>query len=472
MGLTAAVVALLGPTLVSGTAIAATLRADVQHFVGVEDHPPYDVMTVRVRAAPGETNRVMLEWRTDVLRVIDTGADLNVGDNCEAIDAHTASCPITAATTEATAQVTLGDGDDSATGAASIYGGNGADELTGGVGDDYLSGGPGEDILNGEAGNDRLVDHERDDDASSLPASDRFDGGDGVDSVSYGARDSGVVVDLARQSENGTHGEQDALVGIEDMIGTNGPDLLIGDKRANALTAGPIGSRAGDRLRGAAGNDRLAGSIGVDVIDGGAGDDWLDPGSQARRGDVLSGGPGDDRLTPFSAGRARGGRGNDTVVGGYPKPGRLSVSCGPGRDRIYPPLVTERPFRSAAVPGDCEAVVAGLFGDSSYVELETALRRTRADIHVRQRTSCRPDEFGNPPQWRPGRLRLYRSDTRRRVLIGTVPSFPRCQRALRRTVRLTSPGRELVHRVALGELDVEVRLGGTGWGPSRYWVRL
>jgi RTX calcium-binding nonapeptide repeat (4 copies) len=469
--LTAAVVALVGSTLVSGTAMAATLRADVQHFVGAEGHPPYDVTTVVYRAAPGETNRVMLEWRADALTVSDTGAELTVGDNCSAIDAHTASCPITAATTDATAQVVLGDGDDSATGAASIYGGTGADELTGGGGDDYLSGGPGEDILNGEAGNDRLVDHERDHDATSLPASDRFDGGDGVDSVSYGARDSGVVVDLARQSEHGSSGEQDALSRIEAVIGTNGPDLLIGDERANALTAGPVGSRAGDRLRGAAGNDRLEGSIGVDVIDGGAGDDWLDPGHQARRGDVLRGGPGDDRLTPFNAGRARGERGNDTVLSGYPEPGRLSVSCGPGRDRIYPPLVVERPSGPGVLPSDCEAVVAGLFG-LDYVELETALRRTRGEIHVRQRMSCRPDEFGNPPQWRPGRLHLYRSDARRRVLIGTVPSFPRCHRALRRTVRLTSAGRELVRRVAFGELGVEVRLSGTGWGPSGYWIRL
>lgn len=75
-----------------------------------------------------------------------------------------------------------------------------------------------------------------------------------------------------------------------DIIGSIGPDVLIGSPRA-------------DQIDGGAGNDRLYGLGGDDLIHGGVGNDSLFGGSG---NDRLHGNRGDDTLT--------GGDGNDRFV--------------------------------------------------------------------------------------------------------------------------------------------------------------
>ncbi|ODN68806.1 Serralysin B precursor [Methylobrevis pamukkalensis] len=79
---------------------------------------------------------------------------------------------------------------------------------------------------------------------------------------------------------------------IENAIGTNYDDLIIGNEKAN-------------RLEGGKGIDTLVGLKGADTLIGGDGDDILLGGVDADR---LEGGAGNDRL--------EGGTGGDAMVGG------------------------------------------------------------------------------------------------------------------------------------------------------------
>lgn len=225
-------------------------------------------------AAPGERNDVHvravqhgeepfdLEWT-----VTDRTAPLEASGACRGVDAHTVSCDggISMA-------IALGDRDDAADfefdgpvdGApqmwVSVQGGLGDDTLRGGPGvnrlrggagndrliaggprsqratgdllfggpgDDVLSGGPaaevlrgggGRDTLNGRGGPDTLVDGDGD-----HPDADVFDGGAGIDTVSYARRTTGVSVDLAAGSSD----EGDTLSRVESAVGGHGDDHLV-----------------------------------------------------------------------------------------------------------------------------------------------------------------------------------------------------------------------------------------------------
>jgi Ca2+-binding RTX toxin-like protein len=154
--------------------------------------------------------------------------------------------------------VATGAGNDIVEGTAAAESfslGAGDDQLNAGDGNDSADGGDGNDLLRGGAGSDTL------------------NGGPGTDTVTYDERTSGepVTVTLGAPGSGGGPGENDVLAGIENVIGTPGPDALTGDDGPNALYAG-----AGrDTLSGLGGNDVLLGGDNRDVIDGGAGSDQL-----------------------------------------------------------------------------------------------------------------------------------------------------------------------------------------------------
>ena len=152
-----------------------------------------------------------------------------------------------------------------------LGGDDGANQLSGGGGNDRLSGRGGDDVLEGGAGADRLL------------------GGAGVDTVSYSGSDEAVRVDLEAGTGKRGHAEGDVITDIENVIGSEYGDLLIGDNNANRLSGGD----GNDQLWGGDGNDELRGGAGNDFLDGGIGND------------ELSGGAGADRLF--------GGAGVDTV---------------------------------------------------------------------------------------------------------------------------------------------------------------
>ena len=137
-------------------------------------------------------------------------------------------------------------------------------------GDDTLIGGGGEDVLIGGEGENVLI------------------GGSGEDTASFADQSSGIKVDL----RTGTSSNNDRLESIENLIGTNGADGLIGNEANNTLS----GLSGDDVLRGLTGNDTLIGGIGADVLEGGRGNDALVAGVDLQI-DILDGGEGSDSVS-------------------------------------------------------------------------------------------------------------------------------------------------------------------------------
>ena len=216
-----------------------------------------------------------------------------------------------------------------------LRGGSGADLLFGGLGRDVLDGGWGPDELSGGLGED-VADYDNwNPTHGHVRAAVRV-------SIGAGAGDDGSFQD-------GGAGHRDTVRGdIEDVRGTDGDDVLIGDSGENTL----IGLDGDDQLLGLGGPDTLLGGGftnfvartgtrfywgGSNRLEGGAGDDTLIGGFQ---GDFLQGGEGNDVLRGDDAAVRKegtdvlhGGPGRDLLDGGRftrdPSTGRVS------KDRIY-----------------------------------------------------------------------------------------------------------------------------------------
>jgi hypothetical protein len=160
------------------------------------------------------------------------------------------------------------DGNDTLLGKA------GDDNLIGGAGDDHLSGGSGKDFLSGGSGDDRLV-------AGADP--DMIDGGSGKDTVDFSGSTEGVNVDLGMGLKPvpglGGYAQGDLIGGVENVVGSDFADMLIGDEGGNRFD----GSGGADTMTGGGGSDRFvfAPGFGNDRIEdfGGepaGGQDFLD----------------------------------------------------------------------------------------------------------------------------------------------------------------------------------------------------
>lgn len=209
--------------------------------------------------------------------------------------------------------VLAGGGDDDVDGGAGdddLFGDDGADFLGGGAGDDDLGGQDGEDRVNGGPGDDVL-----EGDSFGIPEPDVIAGGTGLDLADFGGTAESLRIDLDNQPDDGRAGEGDNVRrDVEDVIGGDSPDVLIGNRVANEL----IGGRGRDRLFGMGGADGLFGEAGADTIVGG------------KASDLLEGGAGPDRI------RARDGK-------------RDQLRCGSAFDTA----LADRVDRAAA---DCDRV--------------------------------------------------------------------------------------------------------------------
>ncbi len=191
---------------------------------------------------------------------------------------------------------------DGKSGSDTLYGGAGNDTLVGGSGNDTLDGGSGDDNLDGGSGVDILT---------GGAGADVLDGGTGGDdTASYAGSGAGVSVSLATGSASGGDAAGDTLSNIENLIGSDYDDLLIGNSTgggSNTLDGG-LGD---DTLSGAAGHDVLIGGAGNDGLSGAAGNDTLDGGAGA---DTLDGGAGNDTLVwDLADTTIDGGSGVDTL---------------------------------------------------------------------------------------------------------------------------------------------------------------
>ena len=193
-----------------------------------------------------------------------------------------------------------------------LFTGAGNDEIQGGAGSDSIYAGSGNNIVDAGSGYDRIA---------VSKGNDIIDGGADVDIIDYsgdiGARDGVEItlndgVDVAADFRRiANRRENDIITNIENIVGTGGNDILIGNNADNIL----LGDAGNDILDGGAGGDTLYGGAGDDILDGGAGSD------------TLHGGAGDDtfkfneiiRFTHPVAGdsfvttRFNGDEGKDTV---------------------------------------------------------------------------------------------------------------------------------------------------------------
>jgi Ca2+-binding RTX toxin-like protein len=165
--------------------------------------------------------------------------------------------------------------------ANTIEGGGGADILYGGEGHDFLIGGEGGDTLYGELGDDVL---------EGGADGDILDGGLGADTASYENAPEGLTVNLEKPGENTGEAVGDLFYNIQNLAGSAGDDILIGDINDNTI----YGLEGDDILIGGQGNDRLLGGSGFDTLDGEAGDDVLIGGEDA---DTLHGRIGSDTVS-------------------------------------------------------------------------------------------------------------------------------------------------------------------------------
>jgi Ca2+-binding RTX toxin-like protein len=354
-----------------------------------------------------------------------------------------------------------------------LRGGGGSDRLEGENGDDELEGGPGDDVALGGEGDDRLFGLAPGSGAAAADGDDRLDGGDGNDIVDGDAGDDVLVGGRGRDSLDGAAGtdtadysghpaggvtatldglsndggivDQVSGVGerigttVENIVGSVGNDLLVGDDRANLLN----GRGGDDLLQAAGGSDTLLGSTGADTLSGGDGfdtasyrdhaddvsvklDDRANDGNELDRvgddvrgdveavhgtdeSDTLIGSVGPDRLVGFGgldfivglAGRdvIDGGDGDDRIDAQDGEPD--VVSCGRGDrdgagldlvDTAPPALGSPLPGASEiTVPRDCEFLGTVPFGERPTLRLvQRRLMLVRGGRAARVRIACLP----------------------------------------------------------------------------------
>ncbi|WP_279349994.1 calcium-binding protein [Erythrobacter litoralis] len=170
-----------------------------------------------------------------------------------------------------------------------VVGLGGNDTLFGGGGADTLYGGAGYDLLIGGLGNDLL------------------DGGNGVDTASYEGETAGININLVSgRSTNRDGFVLDRLINIENVIGSNYDDDVVGDRNNNTLFGGEgddfileINSYSGgiNRFFGGAGNDTMYSLYGTTSFYGGSGDDYFRGGVNV---DEYIGGEGFDRVSFYN----------------------------------------------------------------------------------------------------------------------------------------------------------------------------
>ncbi len=237
------------------------------------------------------------------------------------------------------------DHDDTLTGTSSQIG----NILSGGSGNDYIVGLAGRDTLQGNTGNDRL---------EGGSGADILQGGVGSDTVIYQHSGSAVTIRLYNGTGSGGEAHGDMLEDIENVIGSDHIDALIGSYGVNNILEGGAGAdyingltgrdtasyahssasvtvrlyngtgsggdahgdtlvsmenaigsdyndalfgtfNASNFLSGGVGNDLLFGLSGNDALYGGWGDDLLSGGAGA---DVLNGSIGSDTATYSDSG--------------------------------------------------------------------------------------------------------------------------------------------------------------------------
>ena len=145
------------------------------------------------------------------------------------------------------------------------------DIIDGLEGDDLLRGEGGDDVIRDGAGNDIAIGGAGDDVFIAGTGANDFRGNAGSDTVDFSELSGRATVNLATQTVSAVPGEagDDVIIGIENLVGTDGNDFFIGTSGMNSLDGG-----AGDDvINGGVGNDTIRVGEGDDLAIGGDGND-------------------------------------------------------------------------------------------------------------------------------------------------------------------------------------------------------
>lgn len=137
--------------------------------------------------------------------------------------------------------------------------------------DNYFSGTSKDDSFKGRGGNDFML---------SSPGGDFFDGSGGSDWVSYENSKGGVTVDLKSGVGQGGFAKGDSYANVENAIGSEYNDVLIGNEEDNILKGEDgddiiVAGGGYDQIRGGDGDDIIYVSEDASFVDGGNGFDLL-----------------------------------------------------------------------------------------------------------------------------------------------------------------------------------------------------
>lgn len=182
------------------------------------------------------------------------------------------------------------------------------------------------DTLSGDAQENHLIGHYGDDMIEGGAGADILSGNQGNDTASYQGSSAAVVVDLGAGTGVGGDAQGDVLTEIENLIGSDHNDVLVGDAGDNNFTGGA----GGDLIDGGGGTDRViyansdaavAVDLGSGVGSGGHADGDTLVGIENLFGsaydDSLTGDASDNVLHGLSgADTIAGGGGNDILSGG------------------------------------------------------------------------------------------------------------------------------------------------------------
>jgi serralysin len=208
------------------------------------------------------------------------------------------------------------------------------DILIGDDGSNFLSGLGGDDIFLGRGGTDS------------------FDGGVGYDTVSYSISPVGIVVNLLFPLGNGGDAAGETYVSIEQVLGSQHADTLVGDSGNNVFA----GLGGDDVFLGRGGADAFNGGNGSDAVSyttapAGVGVDLLLPGNNtgdalgdtfllvenifgSHHGDVLAGDYGANRIYGLGGNDTISGRGSADVLFGGAGSDTFIVAPGTQSDTI------------------------------------------------------------------------------------------------------------------------------------------
>jgi Ca2+-binding RTX toxin-like protein len=211
-----------------------------------------------------------------------------------------------------------------------------------------ITGTAGADALNGTSANDTLLGLAGNDTLSGGLGDDTIDGGADTDTANYAGATSAVTAYLWGNQVTGGDGT-DALLSIENIMGSGFNDRLDGTNSANDLNGGA----GNDSLYAYAGNDTLTGGAGNDLIDGGADTDTASYAGAASAvtvflwGSQATGGDGTDAVYNFenvigsafndridgtnTVNDLNGGAGNDSL---YAYAGDDTLTGGAGNDLL------------------------------------------------------------------------------------------------------------------------------------------